>query len=167
MKTLHLMRHAKSSWKYPELSDRYRGLNKRGQRDAPRMGQALESRMAALSIHVSPAKRAQLTLAGLRHGWRALDEASHCTEEALYTFSDQSLSDWIQGRSDAKKELFIIAHNPALTDLVNQLTGQLTLDNLPTAGYVQLSLEIESWRDLRPGCGVLEYSLFPRQLRGL
>ena len=165
MKTLHLLRHAKSSWDQPGLSDRDRGLNKRGERDAPRMGEALAQRMAPMSIAVSPARRAQLTLAGLCVGWPALGDESHDTEEDLYTFSSDDLLQWIAEREDNPRALFIIAHNPALTDLVNTLTGQYSLDNLPTAGYIELALQIDHWRNLRQGCAVVEYSLFPKQLR--
>ena len=167
MKTLHLLRHAKSAWDQPHLSDRERGLNKRGRRDAPRIGEMLAQRLAPMSIAVSPARRAQLTLDGLCKGWTALGEVEHHTEEDLYTFSEGDLRQWISLQNDACSSLFIISHNPALTDLVNTLVGHYSLDNLPTAGYVELTLEIDHWRDLLQGCGVVDYSLFPRQLRNL
>jgi phosphohistidine phosphatase len=164
MKSLHLLRHAKSAWDQPGLSDRERGLNRRGKRDAPRMGEALGKLLAPMSIVVSPARRAQLTLEGLCAGWPALGEISHHTEEALYTFSNGDLFEWIATQSDDNITLFIIAHNPALTDLVNTLTDHYSLDNLPTAGYIELHLQIDRWRDLLQGCAVIERSLFPRQL---
>ena len=164
MKTLHLLRHAKSAWDNPGLSDRERPLNKRGQRDAPRMGQALSGRLAPMSIAVSPARRAQLTLDGLCSGWSALGDVRHYTEEDLYTFSDEDLFEWIAGQDDNHRALFIIGHNPALTDLINTLTGRFSLDNLPTAGYAELSLQIDRWQDLADGCGALDFSLFPKQL---
>ena len=164
MKTLHLLRHAKSSWDQPGLSDRERGLNKRGKRDAPRMGEALAQRMAAITITASPARRAQSTLQGLCAGWPALGEVSHRIEEDLYTFSSDDLFQWIAVQGDNSSALFIIAHNPALTDLVNTLTGRYSLDNLPTAGYIELVLKIDHWRDLMQGCAVLEHALFPKQL---
>lgn len=164
MKTLHLLRHAKSAWDQPGSSDRERGLNKRGKRDAPRMGEALSTRLAPMSASVSPAKRAQLTLEGVCNGWPQLKGMEHNTEERLYTFSAADLFDWVAEQDDRFDELFIIAHNPALTDLANHLAGQHWLDNLPTAGYVQLSLRIDHWRDLLQGCAVLERSLFPKQL---
>ena len=164
MKTLHLLRHAKSSWNHPELSDRERGLNKRGKRDAPRMGEALASRMSALEVSVSPARRAQLTLGGLCDGWPALRQLEHITDEALYTFAADDLFAWLQERDDAQSEIFVIGHNPALTDLTNAPVADEGLANLPTAGYLELVLRIDHWRDIRQGCGRIEYSLFPRQL---
>jgi phosphohistidine phosphatase len=164
MKTLHLLRHAKSSWDQPQLSDRDRGLNKRGKRDAPRMGEALSQRMAPMRIAVSPARRAQATLDGLCEGWMALGDVPHSTQEDLYTFSAEDLFDWIAQQDDGDPALFILSHNPGLTDLVNTLAGDYVLDNLPTVGYVELALQIDHWRDLRQGCAVVEYSLFPKQL---
>lgn len=164
MKTLHLLRHAKSSWDDPGLSDRDRALNKRGKRDAARMGEALSRRMAPMPVVVSPARRAQRTLGGLCDGWPALAELDHTTDEDLYTFSADDLFKWLLGQDDEQQSLFIIGHNPALTDLANALAGEDALANLPTAGYLELGLQIDHWRDLRQGCGLIECSLFPRQL---
>ena len=164
MKTFHLLLHSKSSWDQPGLSDRERGLNKRGRRDAPRMGEALAQRMAPVSVAVSPARRAQLTLDGLCDGWSALGDVQHYTQEDLYTFASEDLVAWIAAQDDGHEALFMIGHNPALTDLVNTLTGEYALDNLPTAGYVALSLRIDRWSEVGQGCGSIEYSLFPKQL---
>ena len=164
MKTLHLLRHAKSSWSEQGQPDRERGLNKRGRRDALRMGEALAQRLAPMPVVASPARRAQLTLAGLCEGWPALGAMAHSTAEALYTFSAEDLFDWLLGQDDARASLFIIGHNPALTDLANALAGDDGLANLPTAGYLELRLQIDGWQDLRHGCAVIDCSLFPRQL---
>jgi phosphohistidine phosphatase len=164
MKTLHLLRHAKSSWDSPGLADRERGLNKRGQRDAPRMGEALARRMAAMPVAVSPARRAQRTLAGLCAAWPALADLSHRTEEDLYTFAAEDILGWLRLQDDVHAALFVIGHNPALTDLANWLAGEPWLANLPTAGYLELSLDIDRWRDMGQGCGQFEFSLFPRNL---
>lgn len=164
MKTLHLLRHAKSAWDEADLSDRERGLNKRGRRDAPRMGAALSGLIEPLSIAASPARRAQLTLAGLMDGWPALAEIEHDTEEDLYTFSASDVADWLMAVDDGEDACFIIGHNPALTELINALTGEYALANLPTAGYARLALDIDRWTALGQGVGRLEYSLFPKQL---
>ena len=164
MKTLHLLRHAKSSWDEPGLADRDRPLNRRGQRDAPRMGSVLARRLQPMTIAVSPARRAQLTLEGLCVGWPALGDVQHTTEEDLYTFSAGGLHNWIASQDDTDPALFLIGHNPALTDLVNALCSGHCLDNLPTAGYAELVLRIDHWRELGHGCATLEFSLFPKQL---
>jgi len=164
VKTLHLLRHAKSAWDEPGRTDRERGLNARGRRDAPRMGEALAAELAPMAVHVSPARRAQLTLKGVCAGWPELGALEHTTEEALYTFAGGVLAEWIARRPEPGDSLFIIGHNPALTDLVNTLAGSCVLDNLPTAGYARLLLDIRRWRDVHPGCGRLDELLRPRDL---
>ncbi len=164
MKTLYLLRHAKSSWDKPGLSDRDRPLNKRGKRDAPAMGSALRSMIPAVTVAASPARRAQLTLGGLCDGWPELAALTHRTEEALYTFDVDDLLRWLRQQEDTLDPLFIIGHNPGFTDLINLLAPAEYLPNLPTAGFVELTLAVDHWRDVRAGCGQLQRSLFPRQL---
>ena len=169
MKQLYVLRHAKSDWNEPGLADRDRGLSRRGRRAAPAMGRALSRLLTPMALDVSPAQRAQLTLSGLCQGWPALDGFAHRTSETLYTFDVADLLAWLQsgdepapdGRGD---RVFLLGHNPACTDLVNVLAGRHALDNLPTAGFASLLLDIDRWRDLRQGCGTLEATLFPRQL---
>jgi len=164
MMKLHLLRHAKSAWDQPQLTDFERGLNQRGRQDAPRMGAALATRIAPMVMHVSRARRAQLTLQGLCAGWPALAACAHVGDDALYTFDAQDLVNWLVQRPDGDDAYFIIGHNPALTDLVNRLVGHHCLDNLPTCGYAQLELPIARWRDL-PLCeAVLKDSLYPKEL---
>lgn len=162
MKSLYLLRHAKSSWDKPSLADRERPLNKRGKRDAPRMGAALRERMTAMPVHLSPARRAQLTLGGLCDNWPELAGEDHITEEDLYTFDVVDLLQWL--RAQRGEALFIIGHNPAFTDLVNLLAADAQLPNLPTAGFVELELDIENWDDLSSHCGRLRRRLFPKEL---
>jgi phosphohistidine phosphatase len=165
MKTLHLLRHAKSAWNEPGLADHDRGLNARGRRDAPLMGAALCSRITPMPVAVSTARRAQLTLNGLCENWPLLRDYEHRDEPCLYTFDFREVLSWVAGQADTEPALFLIGHNPALTDLVNYLIGREVLENLPTAGYVQLSLRIALWADVAGGCGSLESSLFARQIR--
>jgi phosphohistidine phosphatase len=164
MKELHLLRHAKSSWDEPTLPDRERPLNQRGRRDAPRMGAALRALIRPQPITASPARRAQLTLQGLCSAWPEMDSLEHRIEEALYTFSALDLQIWLGEQPDQVPALFLIGHNPGLTGLVNWLAPAEHLPNLPTAGYVHLSLDIEHWGDLQGGCGKLQRELFPKQL---
>lgn len=163
-KTLYLLRHAKSSWEDGNTSDFDRGLNNRGQRDAPRMGQALSALIPPQVIMASPARRAQLTLGGLQDGWPQLAELGHISDDALYTFSVNDLVDWIGQQDDALASLFMIGHNPGFTSLVNWVCGYQVLDNLPTAGFAWLQLDIERWQQFSRGCGKLEKTLFPKEL---
>lgn len=164
MKTLHLLRHAKSSWASPGIDDHERELNERGRRDAPRMGRALAKLIAAQPVHCSSAMRARQTLEGLCDGWIALALQPHVTDDALYTFDWAELLVWLQDQRGQDESVFLLGHNPALTELCNELCGRRALDNLPTAGYLQLSLPIESWGDVTEGIASLEAWQFPRDL---
>lgn len=164
MKTLHLLRHAKSDWSGPEVADRDRVLNARGERDAPKMGAALGQRLQPQVITASPARRAQLTLAGICAGWPAIAGLPHRTEAPLYTFSVRDLLAWLERQADSEESLFLLGHNPGLTDLVNSLAPAAGLVNLPTAGYVQLHLPIDHWREVRGCRGEVALQLFPRDL---
>ncbi len=164
MKHLYLLRHAKSSWKHPGLADHDRPLNRRGARDAPRMGAALRAFVPPMAIVTSTALRARLTLAGISEGWPELRGLPHCSDEALYTFSVDDLYHWLRASEDAGSARFLIGHNPALTDLLALLAPGDAIDNLPTAGFAAVLLEADHWRDLSPGCGRIEKLLLPRQL---
>ncbi|MEM7691715.1 MAG: histidine phosphatase family protein, partial [Pseudomonadota bacterium] len=96
MKTLHLMRHAKSSWADPQLGDHERELNERGRRDAPRMGRALAEQIPAGPVHCSTAIRAQRTLEEMCKVWPALAAQAHVTDSELYTLDAQDLVAWLQ-----------------------------------------------------------------------
>ncbi len=164
MKQLHLLRHAKSAWDDPALEDHERGLNARGRRDAPRMGAALAARLDPLSIVHSSARRATLTLGGLSEGWPQLSSFGHHRESALYTFSYVELLSWLESQDDGRETLFLIGHNPAFTDLANCLLGRREFDNIPTAGYVQLTLDVSNWSEIGAGSARGVDHLFPKEL---
>lgn len=166
MKRLYLLRHAKSDWRDAALSDRDRPLNKRGRRDAPKMGAALARRYAPMAFHVSPAVRAQATFEGLCRGWPGLNRCPWRTEEALYTFDQQTLRVWLSARSNTDTEIALIAHNPALTALINYLVAPGTLANLPTAGWAALTVPIMRWADIdrARAQATLNDTIFPKQL---
>lgn len=164
MKTLHLLRHAKSSWLLPELDDHERDLNDRGRRDAPRMGAALAAKIAPQRVHCSSALRARRTLEGLYEGWPELKAQAHRIDDALYTFDYQALVVWLQDFATDTEQCFLVGHNPALTELCNTLLGRRALDNLPTCGYLQLQLSIDAWEQVAPGVATLELWQFPKDL---
>ena len=164
MKTLHLLRHAKSSWSSPELDDHDRELNERGRRDAPRMGKALSQLIKPQLIHCSSAVRARMTLEGLCEGWPAMAVQQHEIDDALYTFDYQELLEWLQDYCGTVDDCFLLGHNPALTELCNQLCGERVIDNLPTAGYLRLLVPVASWPDVTEGIASIEAWQFPRDL---
>ena len=166
MKNLYLLRHAKSSWDDPSLSDAERPLNGRGRRDAPRMGAALGDRLPPMTFRVSLAKRAQQTFGALQQSWTGPEVHHGIMEPALYTFDYSKVLRWIAAQSDDTDSLALVGHNPAFTELVNFLVSPGTLDNLPTAGWAELSIRIDEWSQApdTKGEGELVYQLFPKSL---
>jgi len=144
MKTLTLVRHAKSSWKNRGLSDRERPLNKRGEHDAPLMGQFVAEAGARPSqIISSPAIRAWTTA---RIFARELGYPVEFLqrEDGLYLASLDSLLDVIATQDAGFNNLMLFAHNPGLTDFANYLVPGLT-NNLPTSGVVSVDLDSDDW----------------------
>lgn len=144
MKTLILVRHAKSSWQEPGISDRLRPLNRRGQRDAPEMGRRLAERGVQIDMAVtSPATRAVLTArAVLPHLGYAWDDVSE--NELIYEASAATLMDVIRALDDRADTAMLFGHNPGLTDLVAQMRPR-AIANVPTCGVVTLTFDIETW----------------------
>ena len=168
VKHLFLLRHAKSSWDEPSLSDSERPLNGRGRRDAPRMGEALGARLVPMTFYVSPAERAQQTFRAVQRNWKGLKKRHCVTTRALYTFDYREVLDWMSQQLDELERLALVGHNPAFTELINYFVGPGTLENLPTAGWAELILPIDKWPQVAAleGRGELVYLLFPKELMG-
>jgi len=144
MKTLTLVRHAKSSWKHTRLTDRQRPLNKRGKRDAPEMGQRIHAHGIRPSlILTSPATRAWETA---KYVARELGYPKEFLQrdDALYHASTDDLLDVIVAQDPGFNNLMIVGHNPGLTDFANFLSPGVT-NNLPTAGVVCVEIDQEDW----------------------
>jgi phosphohistidine phosphatase len=144
MKTLTLLRHAKSSWKDPHLSDRERPLNKRGKRDAPVMGRRiLKAGIRPSLIVSSPAVRAWKTAKTVARELNYPREFLQ-REEDLYLASLDDLIDVVAAQDQGFNSLMLVAHNPGMTDFANYLSPGLT-NNLPTAGVVSVLIDRNDW----------------------
>ncbi len=145
MKNLLVLRHAKSSWKHPELADHDRPLNKRGQRDAPRMGELLrEQNLIPDLIISSTAKRARQTaeIVADTSGYQADIQF----ERAYYASEPEAIIDILQRVADDINCAMIIGHNPDLEELVEILTGDW--ERMPTAALALIELPIDKWDGL-------------------
>jgi phosphohistidine phosphatase len=162
MKTLYLVRHAKSSWKYPNLDDFERPLNKRGRKNAPFMGSILKKLKVAPDLVLSsPANRAATTARTIAdHIDYPLDNIQY--SEIIYSFSENALIHVIRQIDDNVKKAMVVGHNPALTDLANTI-GDTTISNIPTSGVCCIELDISSWANLNEHCGGLKFFEFPKK----
>lgn len=163
MKTLHIIRHAKSSWDDTELSDFDRPLNERGKRDAPRMGKRLKEKSIYPGVIISsPAKRA-LSTAKRISKVLDYDKDKIKTTRQLYHADEQTTLSVIHQVKDKFDHVFIIGHNPGLTDFVNTLRDdEMDLDNLPTCGVVAFTLPVERWQDITWGSGKIIFFDYPK-----
>jgi phosphohistidine phosphatase len=145
MKTLLILRHAKSSWKDDSLPDRERPLNKRGQEDAPKMGALLRKKDLVPDLVLSsPAQRARLTAE------LVIEESGYQGEvefrEELYSFDAEPYLKALTRLEDTIQCVMLVGHNPAMEELVERLTGEYL--PMPTAALAQIELPIEHWRKL-------------------
>jgi len=145
MKTLTIVRHAKSSWSDPRLRDRERPLNRRGERDAPVMGKRIADAGIRPSLIVSsPATRAWTTARVIAKQLSYPTEFLQ-RENQLYLASVNDLLDIVVAQDDGFNSLIIVGHNPGLTDFVNFLSPGLT-NNLPTTGVVAVNIDQDHWK---------------------
>jgi phosphohistidine phosphatase len=161
MKTLYLVRHAKSSWSNMALPDFERPLNERGRKDAPAMAVRLKEK----KIHVdhmisSPAVRALTTCREFCRIW-GLAENEYSTEKKMYHATADTLLETIRYLEDHHRAVMLFGHNPGITQFANLLYNT-TIENIPTTGIVAGQLNITSWEECVPGCGKLIFFDYPR-----
>lgn len=142
MKTLLILRHAKSSWKYPELSDYDRPLNSRGKRDAPRMGKYLRQQdLIPDRILTSSAKRARKTANKVAKSCGYTGKVKKI--EAFYDAVPGVYFEVLQALPDKYQRVMVVGHNPTMERLVNHLTEQI--ERMPTAALAHIELPIQHW----------------------
>jgi phosphohistidine phosphatase len=161
MKTLYLVRHAKSSWNNITLPDFERPLNERGRKDAPSMALRLKRK----KIHVdhlisSPAIRALTTCREFCRIW-GLTEKDYSTDKKIYHATADTLLETIKYLDDRHDAVMLFGHNPGITQFANLLFNT-AIENIPTTGIVAGSLNISSWEKCEPGLGELIFFDYPR-----
>ena len=164
MKTLVIVRHAKSSWKDLSLSDHQRPLNKRGKRDAPLMGARLAQWELPVDRVISSSAVRALTTAEIITQEMVLPWDEIHIEDGLYHASEDEMLDLIREQDDHIEGLMLFGHNPGMTYLVNDLSD-LDLDNLPTCGVVVLKFDVYSWEEVGESEAVSAEIDFPKMHR--
>ncbi|MEY4931219.1 MAG: hypothetical protein RI909_1943 [Bacteroidota bacterium] len=165
MKTLYVIRHAKSSWDDPDLGDFDRPLNKRGKKDAPNMARRLKEKRVTPDFMISsPAARAFDTC---KEFAKILDydKDKIKTDQRLYHADEDQILTVIRDLKDRVRDdeeiVLLFGHNPGLTEFANALTNE-SIENIPTCGIVKCHLKIERWKDVTFGCGALNFFDFPK-----
>jgi phosphohistidine phosphatase len=162
MKTLLLLRHAKSSWKDNEARDFDRPLNQRGLKAAPAIGRLIRKRKLQPDLVLSsPAERARQTTqlvieaAGLKTELRY--------DERIYEASVARLMGVVSELDDEAGMVMLVGHNPGFEELLEVLTGEA--HKMPTAALACLELNIEKWNKVRAGAGRLEWLVKSKELK--
>jgi len=170
MKTIYLIRHAKSSWKYPELDDHERPLNKRGERDSITIARYFQScewqsqtgEFAGFDVIYSSTATRALDLA------QTISDFCHTSlvpDLSFYTFDADELLEILRNLPDHANCVAIVAHNPAITQVVNRLTVS-QIANVPTAGVASIDCPLDSWHELDDGLCDLVSFITPKMLNG-
>ncbi|MBT8393809.1 MAG: hypothetical protein HKO81_00310 [Flavobacteriaceae bacterium] len=161
MKTLYLVRHAKSSWEY-DVSDHQRPLKKRGFKDAKLVSKYLNNKLQLPDQVISSDANRALTTAKIYAENLGINEDEIQLNHDLYDFSGHGLTEVIKNCEDSVDTLMVFGHNHAMTYFVNTYGNKL-IDNVPTSGFTQLELDIDSWKDLKKG--ITKQTVFPRDLK--
>ncbi|HBR98304.1 MAG TPA: hypothetical protein DD979_13150 [Gammaproteobacteria bacterium] len=163
MRTLTIVRHAKSSWDNPEIHDFDRPLNARGQRDAPTMGKHLKT-LSFMPDHIvcSPARRA-LTTATVLCEQIGFDSAGIERDDRVYEASLAQLQTLIEQQDPQHHHVLVCGHNPGLESLCH-LVAPGSITSLTTCNVVQYTLAIKDWPAFDYDCGTLQYHLRPKDI---
>ena len=161
MKTLYMVRHAKSSWKH-DVIDHQRPLKGRGKRDGKLVSTHIKSEIKPpQKIITSDAVRALSTAIYFKEAFD-LSERKFETHHSLYDFSGQNVINIIKNLPNSLDRIMIVGHNHAFTSIANML-GNKFIDNVPTCGFVQLEFEADKWDEITTGKTVM--TLFPKELK--
>jgi phosphohistidine phosphatase len=146
MKTLLLVRHAKSSWANEGQADFDRPLNDRGKKDAPEMAKRVQAKLPKIDLFVSsPAKRACKTAKYFAECFDVKKD-DILLIDSLYHASASTMYQAVAGLPDKAGSIALFAHNPGITEFVNMLTS-VRIDNMPTCSVFAVSAECSSWME--------------------
>lgn len=165
MRTLYLLRHAKSSWKDDSLSDFDRPLKGRGRKAAEQIGQVLvEEKLLSTAqsplVISSPAVRARETTelvlesSGLKLKPRF--------DERIYEADVRTLLQVVHAIPDESDTALLVGHNPGFENLLAYFTGDMR--HMPTAALAKIEFDVKTWKKVSEGAGRLEWFVTPKEL---
>jgi phosphohistidine phosphatase len=162
MKTLYIVRHAKSSWEYPDIKDYNRPLKKRGINDAYLVSKELAKQVEKPSVFVSSFANRALHTAMIFAESFVYPYNHVLIKKSLYNFSDGYLVKTIMALDDEYESAMIFSHEHGISTFINKY-GNKEIDLIPTSGVVCIQFDIPHWKNLKKGKTIL--TLFPRDLK--
>jgi len=162
MRTIYLIRHAKSSWGDEDLDDFERPLNDRGRNDAPEMGRRLKHAGVKPGIILSsPALRAISTARRIAEILN-FNSQEILLESKLYEASEKDIIHCISKQDDACVSMLVIGHNPGMHLLCKKF-GAIDLEDFPTCAIGGFRFDCDHWKDIGKLKGSMFYHDFPRK----
>ncbi len=164
MKTLYIVRHAKSSWDYDGINDIDRPLKKRGIEDAYLLSQILSKKIGTPSVFISSsANRALHTAMIFTYAFNY--PLSHLKiSKSLYSFSDGYLIKTVKALDDSFNSAIIFSHDHGISDFVNKF-GDKEFDHVPTCGVVGITFNTDHWKNIKTGRTILtEFPEFHKKI---
>ncbi|HEX8249475.1 MAG TPA: histidine phosphatase family protein [Pyrinomonadaceae bacterium] len=159
MKTLFILRHAKSSWDNPDLADFERPLNERGLKTAPFVGNLMRERRLRVDLILSsPARRARETATLVTEAAEFAAEIRY--DERIYEASPLSLLYLLSETEDEFESVLLVGHNPGLEGLIKILSGGI--QSMPTAALAKIELNIDFWSKIAAESGKLNFVVRPK-----
>lgn len=159
------MRHAKSSWNHPALKDFDRPLNKRGERDAPKMGRYLrELKLVPDQVFSSPAARAKSTILNVIEEL-GLPQSAITWDQDLYFNGVDSYLDAIRSADAASDIVMTVGHNPMTEDAISALSANTSNKAIKTATIACFEFETDSWKNINFDSKALKWIIGPKDLK--
>ena len=162
MKTILLVRHAKSSWENFSLSDEERPLNERGKKNAPEMAHRLLKKKIKIDAFItSPAKRAKSTAEYFAKEYD-IDKKKIIIVPELYMANNQAFIQTIRNAPPSANSIAIFSHNDGITNFANSLSNA-RIDNMPTCAVFAVTSEIIDWAQFEPGKNDFYFFEYPKK----
>jgi phosphohistidine phosphatase len=161
MRTLYLLRHAKSSWKDGELADFDRPLNGRGRRSCETIGAFLKDKEITFDLALSsPAVRARETIDLVLRAAKLRPQLRY--DERIYEATPERLLNVVSQMENENKNVVLVGHNPGMQELLTLLTGET--DEFPTATLARVNFKNSKWSEVGGKKGTLEWVVRPKEL---
>jgi phosphohistidine phosphatase len=160
MKKIWLMRHAKSSWDHPQLSDHERPLNSRGRKDALFMATRIQnSGVRPQLVLSSDSRRTRETYEGL---CSILGDLPVNFTPSLYHASAHKIHEVLKNAADNNECILVLAHNPGITNAF-EILCKVRIDNVPTSGIGLIHFDAKKFNEIRTGSGDVQYFSYPKK----
>jgi len=162
MKTLYIVRHAKSSWEYEGIKDIDRPLKQRGINDAYLISSVLNKKIATPDVFISSCANRALHTAMIFSYSFNYPLANLKLSKSLYNFSDGYLIKTVKALDDSFDSAIIFSHDHGISDFVNKF-GSIQVEHVPTCGVIGLKFETSHWKNIKNGTTII--TEFPKHYK--